>query len=110
MYHETCQAGARRESNSGGTARPAPAPIRDKHILVKGAWRSMVKIALPILAAALAAIASAARAEPPDCNGFADFRARMTCYELVSRAPPARAEPAQKAKPQPVRRRPRNPD
>jgi hypothetical protein len=52
----------------------------------------MVKIVLRLLVLAFTATTSAASAERPDCNGFPDFRARMTCYELVSRAPPERVD------------------
>jgi hypothetical protein len=47
-----------------------------------------------MLIAVFAAGASVASAEPPDCNGFPDFRARMNCYDVVSRAPPETATPA----------------
>ncbi|MDB5617193.1 hypothetical protein [Tardiphaga sp.] len=71
----------------------------------------MVKIVFPWLVAAFLATASAARAEPPDCNGFPDFRARITCYDAVSRAP-ERTEPAKKREqpPRQVRRKPVRPD
>jgi hypothetical protein len=54
----------------------------------------LVKIVFPMLVAAFVTGTSAASAEPPDCNGFPDFRARMNCYEVVSRAPPETATPA----------------
>jgi hypothetical protein len=50
-------------------------------------WSSMVKITFPILAAALVLGATVADAEPFNCNDFPDFRARMNCYGVTSRAP-----------------------
>jgi hypothetical protein len=52
----------------------------------------LVKIVFPMLVAAFVTGTSAAAAEPPDCNGFPDFRARMNCYDVVS--PPETATPA----------------
>jgi hypothetical protein len=40
-----------------------------------------------MLVVALATAASTAHAEPFDCNGFPDFRARMNCYDVTSRGP-----------------------
>lgn len=47
-----------------------------------------MRIAVWLMAACGLALATAARAERPDCGSFPDTRSRFTCYENVSRAPP----------------------
>jgi hypothetical protein len=46
-----------------------------------------VKNVFPMLAATLVLGATAAKAEPFNCNDFPDFHARMSCYDAVSRGP-----------------------